>query len=139
MASGFRTSAWTVNDPLQTSGPRSPRGICLNLANDQKVFAVTGYADAAGECVARQYRLPVVNLGGRLEQTYSGSNNLFVSVGEFIRAIQRIGSVPGLPSASSGSFATGKTDYDDGLRPVRWSMKTHSWSAAGPPFPVSGG
>lgn len=329
---------YAVNDPLQTAGPHSPRGICLNLANDQKVFAIMGYADAAGECATRQYGLPVVNATGRLDQTYTGSNNLFVSVGEslqrfgrtlagalvrtrmvdghklgiftvadggnselasdttadalkalghpvtvlgksdpgnlnvvptlvqkmrsagvdtvlltsdfatavrfvffadsqhytpryltsdigalatgglmknagpgfdgalgftsseyvppgtaenpgtgrcraqynaipgvkpvpagadsalpqicamvdilkrgltgagkdlnprsFVQAIQRIGSISGLPGTSTGSFGPGKTDYNDGLRPVRWSTRTHRWSAAGPPIPAGGG
>lgn len=75
-------------DPLQISGPHSYRGMCLNLARDERVFAVVGYANATGVCASTQYHLPVVNANGFLEQAYTKSNGLFVSLGP---KLQRFG------------------------------------------------
>ncbi|GAA5086940.1 ABC-type branched-subunit amino acid transport system substrate-binding protein [Thermocatellispora tengchongensis] len=54
----------------------------------------------------------------------------------FVQALERIGTIDGLPAVLRGTFAPGKTGYSDQLQPVRWSSATKSYSAAGSPVDV---
>ncbi len=67
-------------DTLATTGPHSDKAICIDLAKDQKVFAVIGFSYGAGECAATEYHLPVVTKDASLQQVYQDSHNLLVTL-----------------------------------------------------------
>jgi len=52
-----------------------------------------------------------------------------------IEALQGL-EVTGVPGVLPGSFAEGKTDFADGLRPVRYSVECDCYSPAGDPIPL---
>ncbi len=54
----------------------------------------------------------------------------------FVRALEGIGTIDGLPTVLPGAFGPGKTGYSDRLQPLRWSSATKSYSVNGAPVDV---
>ena len=66
-------------DTLASTGPHSDKAICLQLAEDEQVFAVIGFTYDAGTCAATQHQLPVVTQIAALEQVYQDTHHLLVT------------------------------------------------------------
>lgn len=67
----------TLN-PLDSNGSASAPAICRKFTEDDKVFAVTGYAGDAATCAAVQYRTPAIFNLGTLKESYTKSHNYLV-------------------------------------------------------------
>jgi len=67
----------TLN-PLDSNGSGSAPAICRKFTEDDKVFAVTGYAGDAATCAAVQYKTPAVFNLGTLKESYTKSHNYLV-------------------------------------------------------------
>ena len=66
-------------DPLDSNGRRSAQAVCKRLVIDEKVFAVTGFPGAAGQCASVQYQTPTIAGGADLREAYAKSKNYYTS------------------------------------------------------------
>jgi ABC-type branched-subunit amino acid transport system substrate-binding protein len=79
---------YASTDVLATTGPHSDPAICVRMAKDEKVFAVIGYPEKAGPCLAVQHSIPVILNGSKLEQEYRESHNYLIGA---VPSIERTG------------------------------------------------
>jgi hypothetical protein len=73
------TPVYAVINPLDSNGDKSAQAVCLHLIKDEKVFAVTGFAGAAGTCAAVQFQTPSVASGADVKEAFTKSHGNYIS------------------------------------------------------------
>lgn len=68
-------------DPLAQNGPHAVKAVCIDLAKDEKVFAVLGTTTDGSDCVTLQYGVPFISGGSALEEVYQKAHGLLVTQG----------------------------------------------------------
>lgn len=103
---------------LDSNGNQSAGAVCSRLAEDEKVFAVIGFLNDAGECLTQQFGIPAFNDSGRIQESYTKSRNFMISPYAFT---ERTGANWGDLAARSGLLEdrTLGTLYADNVQEVR--------------------
>jgi ABC-type branched-subunit amino acid transport system substrate-binding protein len=125
-AIGFTSGAMPVGD----TGESASEATCREDYNEE----ADGKDLAAGEESAITPICAAVDMFVAAAQA-AGSD---LTRASFVDAMQNLGDTE-FPGVLPGSFAPGKTDFSDGLRPIRYSNSCHCYSPAGDPiaFPAS--
>lgn len=105
---------YATYDPLSSSGANSGPAICVRMAKDEQVFALTGFTYTAGSCAAVQYRIPVATLQAELESVFRESNNYMITQQPSLQRIARNWSAFLLASGLSKGKKVGLVNTKDG-------------------------